>query len=84
MAELSSDRQIAVRYLIKRRGPVTAIDIAQGLGLSEKQARSAIDALRAAEEPVWHDPATGGFWWRDDRQPDDVAHNRWKRAHTAR
>lgn len=68
-----------VLALIRRSGPIGAKAIASALRMEEKQARSCIDKLRANGEPVWHDPATGGFWWRNDMRPGNVAHARWKR-----
>lgn len=69
-----------VLELIKSEGPISAEQIALRLGLSEKQARSGIDRLRALGETIWHDPTRGAFWWRNDQPPGSVPHGRWKRV----
>lgn len=42
--------------------PQTVRELMRLTGFSDKQARSAIDALRANEHCVWHDLQRGGFW----------------------
>lgn len=60
---------------IKFRGPISAVQIGFDQGCTEKQARSAIDRLRALESPIWNDPARQAFWWSDEYPLGDG----WKR-----
>jgi predicted ArsR family transcriptional regulator len=55
-----------VLKLIKAQGPITAKAIAARLNISEQSARTCITLLRADGEPIWRDPKTSGFWWKDD------------------
>ncbi|MBI1233037.1 MAG: hypothetical protein GC208_00850 [Alphaproteobacteria bacterium] len=81
MTRLDDPATRAARVLerIKAEGPVSASRLVQALGYPEKTVRCAIDSLRARGEAIWHDPDTGGFWWRDDQPPGKVPHQRWKR-----
>lgn len=65
---------------IQKHGPVGAADLADRLGLEEKQVRNAIDALRRDGEPIWHDPDRSAFFWQDDRVPDGPPRLKWRRA----
>jgi hypothetical protein len=64
---------------IKRRGPISAKDLAVELNTEEKVARGLIDRLRATGEPIWNDTRLRAFWWRDDLSPSSIPFERWKR-----
>lgn len=60
-----SKRLSLVLDVIKRFGPISAVEIGKRLDISEKQARSAIDRLRPLGEPIWNNKARQLFAWSD-------------------
>jgi hypothetical protein len=75
----SNGPKAAVLELIKAHGPIRAKAIADRLNISEKSARSCINRLRENGEPIWRDPTTSGFWWKDDRRLGTALYEGWKR-----
>jgi len=70
--------------IIKRDGPILAIELASRMNISEKAARSRIDQLRAKGIAIWHDDVEGKFWYGESGEPSSVPYQRWKRRFPGR
>jgi hypothetical protein len=63
--------------LIQRKGPISVPSLERLTGLSDKPIRSAIDALRLRNEPIWL--SVNGFWYGPMHKVAPAGSGRWKR-----
>jgi transcriptional regulator with XRE-family HTH domain len=61
------------------RDPVRALDLVEGLSLSEPDVRHAIDSLRRRGVDVWYAPSAQGFWVGSGGRPVRFRNSRWAR-----